>query len=55
MYVKKYIYKKLFDKKKKMLQVNFIMFCIIHKILVFLTITKILKTLFKDYNRLLFF
>ena len=37
-----------------MLQINFIMICIIHKISVFLKITRILKMLFKDYSRCLF-
>ena len=39
----------------EMLLVNFIMIYIIHKILVSLKITKILKMLFMEYNRLLFF
>ena len=38
-----------------MLQVNFIMICIIHKISVLFKITRILKTLFKECNKLLFF
>ena len=46
--------KKLFD-EMKMLQINFIMICITYKISVLLKVTRILKVLFKDYNRLLFF
>ena len=38
-----------------MLQIKFLIICIIHKISVLLKITKILKTLFKKYNRLSFF
>ena len=38
----------------KMLQVNFILIYVIHKILVLLKITRILKRFFKEYNRLLF-
>ena len=37
-----------------MLQVNFILIYVIHKILVLLKITRILKRFFKEYNRLLF-
>ena len=39
----------------KMLQVNFIMIYIIHKIIVLLKITRILKRLFNKNNRVLFF
>ena len=46
--------KKLFD-EMKMLQINFIMICITYKISVLLKVTRILKVLFKEYNRLLFF
>ena len=37
-----------------MLQVNFIMIYVIHKISVLLKITRILKRFFKEYNRLFF-
>ena len=37
-----------------MLQVNFIMIYIIHKISVLLKITRILKTFFKEFSRFLF-
>ena len=46
--------KKLFD-EMKMPQINFIMICITYKISVLLKVTRILKALFKEYNRLLFF
>ena len=46
--------KKLFD-EMKMLQINFIMIRITYKISVLLKVTRILKALFKEYNRLLFF
>ena len=50
---KKAIKKSLKD--VKMLQVNFIMIYLISKILVLLKVTSILKTLFKEYNRLSLF
>ena len=50
----KKIIKKLFD-EIRMLQINFIMMCITHKISALLKITRILKTLFKECNRLLSF
>ena len=52
-YINKYI-QKLFD-EIKMLQVNFIIICIIHKISVLLEITRILKTFFNECNRIFFF
>ena len=38
-----------------MLQVNFIMICLIHKVLMLFKITLKFKTPFKEYNILLFF
>ena len=38
-----------------MFQMNFFMICIIHKISVLLKLTRILKTIFREYNRVLFF
>ena len=46
--------KKSFD-EIKMLQTNFIMVYIIHKISGLLKIIRISKTLFKEYNKRLFF
>ena len=52
--MEKEVIKKVFD-EIKMLQINCIMICIIDKISVLLKTIRILKTLFKESNRLLFF
>ena len=51
--MEKEVIKKVFD-EIKMLQINCIMICIIDKISVLLKTIRILKTLFKESNRLLF-